>query len=241
MNIIRLVGGVFSLVGASLLLAAGTVAYQAKTFSETAVKTTGVVTEHIPVRSSASTRSSTRSGESTSLTYAARVRFSTDDGRDIAFTETTSSSPPRHAVGDRVEVMYTSGSPSDAVIDDTWGRYGVSLIIGPLGTLFFVLGSTLYIVGTRNGKRRAQLRQTGQRIEAEVINVYRDTSLSRNGEHPYRIVAQATDPRSQNPVRYESEALWVDPIQYLASGKIGVFVDPLRRDRYAMDTERFQT
>lgn len=47
LRIVRLVGGIFSLVGILLLLTTGTLLYQSKKFSDAAVNAAGVVTDHV--------------------------------------------------------------------------------------------------------------------------------------------------------------------------------------------------
>ncbi|MBN8532379.1 MAG: DUF3592 domain-containing protein, partial [Alphaproteobacteria bacterium] len=81
------------------------------------------------------------------------------------------------------------------------------------------------------------LKISGQRIEAEITGVDFNTSLRVNGRSPWVIRAQWYDVAQGGVRTFESESLWFDPAPYLDKRKtIGVFIDPAKPGRYAVDT-----
>lgn len=230
MKVMRLVGAIFAGVGTIFLIAAAVIHLKTARFLDDAEAVTGQVIELVPSwsRSDSGRRSS-------SPTYAARVAFVDAGGQPREFVESSSSNPPRHAVGDRVAIRYDRAAPSNAVIDDFWGRHGLVVIMGPMGLIFAIVGGVLFGISVRNRRRSARLRQVGRPIEAEFLHVILDESVSYNGRHPFRVVAQANAPDTGLLRRFESEALSVDPTARLEGGKVRVLIDPDGGDDYLID------
>ena len=59
-----------------------------------------------------------------------------------------------------------------------------------------------------------------------------------NGAHPFRVAAQARDPRSGKLRRFDSEPIWVDPTDQLQGRKVRVLIDPARPEAYLVDLRR---
>lgn len=173
----RLVGWIFALVGAVMLIAAGVTYQHDRSFAKAAKAATGQVIEQVP------SWSKDRDGR-TSRGYASRVRFTAENGRAVEFVETVFSYPPRHGLGEQVPVLYKPDRPSQAIIDDFGGRYTALVIVGGLGTIFAMLGIPLVTVTIRSARRKARLLRSGRPIEAEVLHVYVDKGLEINGKHP---------------------------------------------------------
>lgn len=78
-----------------------------------------------------------------STTYSSIVEFETTDGTTVRFDDTAvSSNPPRHSIGDRVDVLYLPEQPELAVISDFWWWVLptflglVTLVMVPIGFFF---------------------------------------------------------------------------------------------------------
>lgn len=227
-NVFRLVGGIFALVGAAMLAISLFLLAQRNEASRDDLRTAGVVHALAPGRD-----------QDGGVTYTAIVRFADRQGQMHEFPDGIASRPPRFSRGERVPVLYDPQTPERAVIDDLWGRLGALLIIGPLGLLFAILGATLLIVDLRAGRRKARLLRGGQPIQARFLHVFRDTRIARNGDHPYRVVAQGQDPRTGALRRFESEPVWVDPTDRLQGRTITVLADPRDPDTHHMDLSPF--
>jgi hypothetical protein len=80
-----------------------------------------------------------------SITYAPIISFTTADGRGRKFTDTVSSRPASHGVGDRVEILYHLQNPRDARIATTFRLYFPSIVLGLIGGAFFSIGAAVTI------------------------------------------------------------------------------------------------
>lgn len=147
MDVVRIVGSVFGVVGLGLLAGAGLAVQSTQSFLADAVSAPGTVQGLVA-------RTSTDSDGHRSTTYAPEVRFTTAEGRDITFVSATSSSPPDHQVGDAVEVLYRPQDPAGARIHDWFSLWGLPTILGGMGTVFTVVGGGL-AVATLRGRRTA--------------------------------------------------------------------------------------
>jgi len=78
-----------------------------------------------------------------SYTYAPIVRFIAADGITREFTDSMSSRPPRHNVGDRITILYHRQNPRDARVATTFRLYFASTIVGSIGAVFFCIGGAL--------------------------------------------------------------------------------------------------
>jgi len=77
------------------------------------------------------------------------VRFKTADGKSIEFQSTTQSNPPAYYAGQNVTVLYDPGKPNSAAISGLFSIWGVSLILGIIGTVFTGVGLALVLAGRR--------------------------------------------------------------------------------------------
>ena len=78
-----------------------------------------------------------------SITYAPIISFTTADGRGRTFTDSVSSRPASHAVGDRVEILYHRQDPRDARIATTFRLYFTSIVLGLIGGAIFSIGAAV--------------------------------------------------------------------------------------------------
>jgi hypothetical protein len=121
-------GLIFVALGAVFLLVAAIAWFRTRRFAGEALPASGEV---IALRE--------RSGEG--VTYSPVVRFETREGREVVFTETSSTNPPGYAVGERIQVLYHWRDPSRARVASTFRLYLLAMIFGGLGLIFLVVGS----------------------------------------------------------------------------------------------------
>ena len=85
------------------------------------------------------------------VSYRPKVRFRTATGEEVTFVSPTGSNPASHAVGDEVEVLYRTDSPSEAVVDSfvhTW-LLPVLLTLGGLPLTLAAGGIVAWIVSRK--------------------------------------------------------------------------------------------
>jgi hypothetical protein len=75
--------------------------------------------------------------------------FITKDGSTIEVSSNIGSNPPGFEVGDSVPVLYPFDDPTAARIATTFQTYGLSIILGIIGTVFVFLG-----FGSRSLRRK---------------------------------------------------------------------------------------
>lgn len=74
------------------------------------------------------------------VTYAPVIRFDIPGGGVSEFTESISSSPPAHKVGDRVKILYHRDDPSRARVASTLNLYLLTIIFAAIGGSLVVAG-----------------------------------------------------------------------------------------------------
>lgn len=74
------------------------------------------------------------------VTYAPVIRFTGPGGRVVEFTESVSSNPPAHRVGEQVKILYRPEDPSRARVASTVNLYLLAMIFGGIGGLVSIIG-----------------------------------------------------------------------------------------------------
>lgn len=164
------------------------------------------------------------------------VRFTTASGEPVIFQGDVCSSPPAFGLGESVAVRYDPQQPAGASIDGFLENWFVSLVLGAIGSVFLLISSVFIIPPLLARRRERYLRQHGQAVLAQLVEVRRNEMLSVNGMHPWRIAAQWVDPATGKLHRFNSANLWFDPSPYITANQVQVFIDPAQPKRYSMDT-----
>lgn len=214
---------VFSLIGAGLLAGAIYLYVDKQAFLEKAETTQGTVIEMIPKRSKDST------------TYSPVVSFTTKSGQTITYTSSTSSNPPSYDVGEKVEIFYDPANPNDAEINGFFSLWLGVLILGFIGTVFFLIGSLGVLLRYLKNKKAQNIRQTGKPISAKFTQVQLNTSQTLNGRNPFQILSQWQDPKTDELYVFKSDSIWFDPTDFVKTDTIRVFIDPENPKDYVMD------
>ncbi len=163
------------------------------------------------------------------------VRFEPTSGGQRTFRGTTGTYPAAYDVGEVVEVLYDPARPADATIRSTWEVWGGPMVAVGLGAVFSLIGGGM-LLGMRASARRAQeLRLHGARVQATFQAVERNTSLTVNGGHPWRIVCQWQDPATGLLHVFHSQNLWFDPTPFVHQTELTVFVDRAKPKRHLVD------
>lgn len=79
------------------------------------------------------------------VTYAPVVRFLGPGGRVIEFTESVSSKPARHRVGEQVKILYRPEDPTRARVASTLNLYLLTIIFAVIGGSVSVVGLLLAV------------------------------------------------------------------------------------------------
>lgn len=218
------IGAVFLAAGLAMLGGAAWVENSARSFETSAITAGGTVVDL-----------SRRSSDDGGYVYAPVVEWFDDAGTRHEFVGGVASSPPSHAQGERVTVLYPPGLPGRARVDDFANRYLATLVLGGLGAVFALVGGGIAFFHVRGRRRIAQLKGAGVPIQAEFLETWRDSSVTVNGRHPYRVAAQATHPSTGKLCRFESGPIWVDPTDALKGRTVRVLIDPHDPESHFVD------
>ena len=215
---------IFTLIGLGMLAGAFFSFQSTSTFLETATAKPGVVTDLIYSRSS------------DSGTYYPVVRFEDGQGRSVEFQSSSGSNPASYARGESVRVLFTPGESESARIDGFFSLWGMALIVGGIGAVFFLVGAGMFVVPALRNGRAEKLRQSGQLVQSRYQRVEQNTGLVMNGRSPFQIVCQWQHPATSDVHVFRSDNLWFDPTQHIQTDSIPVYIDPANPRRYWVDT-----
>ena len=79
------------------------------------------------------------------VTYAPVIRFAGPGGRVVEFTESVSSNPPSHRVGEQVKILYHREDPTRARVASTLNLYLLALIFAVIAGILSIVGLTLTV------------------------------------------------------------------------------------------------
>lgn len=218
------IGVVFLAAGLAMLGGTMWMENSARSFDASALRASGTVIEL-----------SRRSSDDGGYVYAPVVEWFDEAGTRQEFAGGVASSPPAYERGETVRVIYQPGMPGRARVDDFTNRYFGSLVLGVLGAVFSLVGGAITFFYVRNRRRIAHLQGAGVPIQAKFVETFRDTSISVNGRHPYRVAAQAAHPATGKISRFESNPVWVDPTEALSGRTVRVLIDPHDPDSHFVD------
>ena len=104
------------------------------------------------------------------------------------------------------------------------------------GGLFLVLGILFLFLTVQKNSRIKALIAAGNYIMADFAGASLDTSVTVNGQNPYRAQFQFTDPLGMVHV-FRSGILMTDPTPMLAGRQVRVYVDQENYDNYYADID----
>jgi hypothetical protein len=171
-----------------------------------------------------------------STRYQPQFNFVDQNGQTITFSPDDTDPSLKYKTGQKVEIYYLPSDPEHAKRDSffaIWG--GVEFCIG-FGSIFFLIGSGIFVVTFLNGQKRHYLLKNGVCIDTLLKRVEINGSITVNGKNPYRIVTKWQNPETSRTHIFKSNNLWVDPTDYLVSGNVKVFISPGNPKKYYVDT-----
>lgn len=117
-------------------------------------------------------------------------------------------------------------------------HFSPMLLFCLLGGIFLAVGIGLLTARGRMRRRREQLLEEGQRINADIVEIGYDTRVNVNGRYPLVIRCQAVNPEDGHVYVFQSQPFWFDPAPFLGERtQLPVYVDPDNYRHYAVDTQ----
>ncbi|MGF1519101.1 MAG: DUF3592 domain-containing protein [Nodosilinea sp.] len=199
------------------------------TFLKGAIRVEGTVIELIR------SRSDNLDSINDSIAYYPVVSFIGQAGEKVEFTSSSGSNPPSYSTGQTVEIFYSPAAPQNAEINSFFSLWGVTAILGGLGSIFSTVGACFLIVPMLKGGEEKYLKQQGTPIETDFKSVEINTAYSVNGKHSFQIVTQWQNPSTTEIHVFESNNLWYDPSEFITRKRITVFIEKENPKKYYVD------
>lgn len=137
-NVGRLVGSIFMVLGSIMLSVVVYITYSNYQFSKRAIPVRGIVLEYNSYYSTDSD-----GGGSTMFTPTFEYSY---NGRKYTYTSNTSSSSKEYNEGDEVEVLVDPDDPDSVLVNAFWERWFLVVLLGFMGSMFTGLGYMAYAV-----------------------------------------------------------------------------------------------
>jgi hypothetical protein len=213
--------GIFGAVGVILLAIAGLLFFNTESFEANGTLTQGTVIEMLSSRSN-------KGG----YTYAPVVKFMANDNKEHICRSNIYSSPASYSVGDKADVYYNPKNPDDAELGGA-SAFLATYIVGGIGLVFCGFTAMFYFILIKDNSK---LMESGTKIQADLISVGLNTSISVNGRNPYVINGQWTDTLENKVYSFKSKSIWFDPKPFLANrNKMDVYIDQNNPKKYFVD------
>lgn len=137
-------------------------------------------------------------------------------------------------VGDPITIYYAADDPARI---QTKSSGLLALIFGIVGMIMLGTGTALLIYRFRKKAQGQRLRETGMRLDGEIIGVAVDSRISSNYQHPYVLQCQCRTPDGQLRL-FQSGPIWYDPTKLLTSNYVSIYVDRNDFRKYYVDLSR---
>lgn len=114
------------------------------------------------------------------------------------------------------------------------------LIFGGLGLIFLVVAVIIVLTQMRKKRRREELFSSVTPVEAEIVDISRNTSVRVNGRYPFVITVEWHNPDDGKLYRMRTPSLWSNPqsqIERLGLRTLPVYIDPYDAKNYYVQTE----
>ena len=129
MDWVTVLSGIFLLIGAAMLIAAGREFARRRAFLRNSGTASGTII------------ALTENRERDEISYFPKVAFRTPSGRDITFQSGMGGGTTEKKIGDSVTVRYRLDQPQIAEIDAFMSLWGQALVFGALGGAFLFVGA----------------------------------------------------------------------------------------------------
>lgn len=163
------------------------------------------------------------------------IAYTDHAGQARAYVSPVASNPPSFQEGEAVALWLAPPPSNEVRLNAFMNLWGGTVVCGLLGGTFALFGGTVMAVGWWRSRRANRLQSEGRQVLARIQAVELDQTFSMNGRHPYRIVCQWQDPRTQALHLFESEPIWFDPSPFLKDEAMPVWINPDQPREHHMD------
>jgi hypothetical protein len=186
--------------------------FEAKAFQKTAKITQGIVTF-------------------SSMTFY-EIKYTSYDGIERTY-KGTHGRYRNHRDGDIVKIYYNTDNPDKVRISDG-AKSGKKMVFYTFLLLLFNMYSVYQ--GRKKEKSDNFFRTTGRKMEAQILKIDKDMTITIQRKNPYCIDCSWVDPMTGKKYTHAIRYVWKDPKILLAGrNSIDVYIDRNYPEKYFMD------
>ena len=136
--------------------------------------------------------------------------------------------------GEEITLLVNPDNPREVETENA--GFILAAVFGSIGIIFTLVGLSLFIFSVIRSRRNKNLMETGQHVYGEIVSMDRDTTITINGRHPYRIYCRYQDHTTGYIYKFKSKILDFDPNDsYKVGDQIGIYVEPGNFKHYYVD------
>ncbi|MBO6608462.1 DUF3592 domain-containing protein [Altererythrobacter sp.] len=167
------------------------------------------------------------------------IEFRNASGAKHIFTGAPGLGDHDYARGQRVRVIYSPRSPSDARVNSFGSLYHFSIWTLGFGLLFAGVGVASMGYYRRRLRVIDELMRNGLRVQAEFQHCIRDKRAKKGKDSPFYVFAQARNPSTGEIARFKSLPIWKDLSPVLRGQTVPVRFDPSSPKHYFVDLSQW--
>ena len=139
--------------------------------------------------------------------------------------------------GKEVDIYYDKDNPNKIGIKSL---NLVFLIFPGLGLIFFIIGGVGLFVKAKGKKNDKYLKENGEKIYADFVDIKINTGININGAYPYNIICEWNNPEDNKKYVFKSRNIWTNPKNIIEERNIkqfAVYIDRENIKKYFVDIE----
>ena len=122
--------------------------------------------------------------------------------------------------------------------------YTISYVFIGIGSLVSAAGLYVMIKTNLKYKKYTNVKVTGIKIEAKIVSIEIDNSVSKSGVNPYYVTCVGVNPVTRDEEIYRSEDIWFDVRKIIDDNHLEVlpvYIDVLNLSNYYVDVSLLKT
>lgn len=161
------------------------------------------------------------------------IRYTSSDGIERTHKGTQSSKGRKYRDGEIIKVFYSIDNPDKSRISDGV-KGGKKVLFWVFILLLFNLFSAYQ--GRKKDKSENSFKTTGRKVEAQILKIDTDLTITVMEKHPYCIDCKWVDPMTGREYAHTIRYVWADPHTLLAGrNSLDVYIDRKDPEKYFMD------
>ena len=121
-------------------------------------------------------------------------------------------------------------------IETAEGNRTLLIVVFAVGGFLTIVGIPTILTSYLRKLKNNKLAETGQHIYGTIESIERDTSVTVNGRHPFRVYCNYKNPADGMTYKFKSDCLYFNPNDsYKVGDSVDVFVNPDNYKKYYVE------